>query len=130
MATFDELVAFRQEWIRDVLQPWCTAAGRADLLKAESEWGDIAGRVDPEATLWTWAWGRFPALVHEGLSGVDETHRVRVTLKGGRAAEGFPDGRQTERGWLVLQSESASADDALSAPILIDDIDAVERIDD
>src|SRR5687767_6788549 len=82
MKTFAELAASRREWIDAVLRPWCVQASRRDLVLAEMDWGDIAGRVDAEATLWTWAWGRFPELVHEGLSGVSETREVRVQLEG------------------------------------------------
>ena len=67
MSTFDELVASRQRWISEVLQPWCQAASLADLKKAAAEWGAIAGRVDTDATLWTWAWSRFPDLVHDEI---------------------------------------------------------------
>src|SRR5688572_22456133 len=91
MPDFDDLVASRKRWIAEVLEPWCRGASRKDLLRAAMEWGDIAGRVDENATLWTWAWGRFPDLVYEGLSGVNETREVQVTLKTGEMATGFPD---------------------------------------
>lgn len=125
MNTFTELAASRREWIEQVLRPWCASAARSELVQAELEWVDIAGRVDPQATLWKWAWGRFPALVHEGLPGVSETAPVRVRLKDGTSIEGFPDNRQTRAGRLVLLTESGDSD-----PISIDDIASVEGIPD
>mgnify|MGYP000942299374 CR=1 FL=1 len=85
MSSFSELVASRKAWLADVLQPWCRAALRKDLLLAEQEWIDIAGKVDAEKTLWRWAWSRFPELVHESL-GIEETTEVVVTLKTGMNA--------------------------------------------
>jgi hypothetical protein len=124
MPTFDELVASRKRWIENVLQPWCRAAGRKDLLRAAMDWGDIAGRVDENATLWTWAWSRFPELVHEGLSGVNETRPVLVTLKTGETAAGFPDARQSTNGQLVLLASAGGNE--LLGPFSIDDIARVE----
>jgi hypothetical protein len=121
--TFEELVASRRAWLDDVLQPWCRVASRVELLKAHQEWVDVAGKVDPNATLWTWAWSRFPALVHEELPGVDETRPVRVTLASGEAIVGFPDGRQSELGRLVVLT-----DDGDAGPFSIDDVVAVETI--
>ncbi|MFO0917863.1 MAG: hypothetical protein U0872_06050 [Planctomycetaceae bacterium] len=83
MSSFAELVTSRKAWINDVLAPWCRTAQRKDLLLAEQEWTDIAGKVDPESTLWRWAWSRFPELVHESL-GIDESSEVAVALKSGR----------------------------------------------
>ena len=97
--TFKQLVASRREWIDNTLRPWCEAAKLHELRQAEQEWTDIAGRADPDTTLWTWAWQRFPELVHEGLPGVNETLQVRVTLNDGRSFIGFPDGRRSKRGW-------------------------------
>ena len=42
MATFDELVSSRKQWIEKVLKPWCQRAAHKDLTLAEQEWGDIA----------------------------------------------------------------------------------------
>jgi hypothetical protein len=128
LKTFAELVARRREWIENVLVPWCRCAPLADLTRAELEWGDLAGRVDAKATLWTWAWSRFPSLVHEQLPGVDETHEVRVTLKSGEAFVGYPDNRKTEGGRLVLQASAAKVQPAESAPLSIDEIASVERV--
>jgi hypothetical protein len=122
MTTFDDLAASRRQWIADILQPWCRAAPLAELRKAEREWGDIAGRVEPEFTLWLWAWSRFDVLYVEGLKGVDETFEVRVRLKSGEEHCGFPDARQTRRGTLVLQGEEGQL-----GPFSIDDIASVER---
>jgi hypothetical protein len=127
--TFAELVARRREWIENVLVPWCRCAPLAELKRAELEWGDLAGRVDAKATLWTWAWGRFPQLVHEQLPGVDETHEVRVTLKSGETLLGYPDNRRTEGGRLVLYlATAAKGQPAESKPLSIDDIARVDRV--
>ena len=117
MSTFDDLVASRRNWIDDVLEPWCRTASLADLRKAGSEWGNIAGTVDVESTLWLWAWSRFPDLVNQELSAVDETHEVQVTLEDGRVVTGYPDARETGSGRLVV----VSADDE-HGPFLIDEI--------
>lgn len=124
MATFDELVTSRKRWIDEVLIPWCRAASRKDLVRAAMDWGDIAGRVDENATLWTWAWGRFPELVHEGLSGVNETRPVRVSLKSGEMVSGFPDARQSTNGLLVLIANPPGNERL--GPFSIDDIARVE----
>lgn len=128
-SSFEELVASRREWIENVLRPWCRAAALKDLLRAELEWGDIAGRVDAQATLWTWAWGRFPALVHEGLSGVNETRPVRIVLHNGSAVTGFPDNRRSERGKLVLVGTSSVGELREYGPYSIDEIAAVESVE-
>ncbi len=120
MATFEELAASRRAWIEDVLKPWCREAVRKDLLRAAMEWGDIAGRVDADATLWTWAWSRFPALVHEGLTGVNETRVVTVTLTNGETVRGFPDARESTEGRLVLISDAPGSE--AQGPFSIDDI--------
>jgi hypothetical protein len=130
MAGFDELAASRREWIENVLRPWCAQARLIDLKRAEAEWGDLAGRPDPEATLWTWAWSRFPDLVVEGMRGVNETYEVTVTLQDGRTITGFPDGRKSVQGRLVLlcTSDDTSGRTVESEPFSIDDVSAVERI--
>ena len=126
MVTFDELTASRRKWIEDVLEPWCRAASLGELKKAFAEWGDIAGRVDAEATLWTWAWSRFPELVHEGLAGVNEADGVGVTLKDGREMVGVPDARRSEPGKLLL-IPSSPGDDTEPAPVSIDAIRSVAK---
>ncbi|REJ89855.1 MAG: hypothetical protein DWQ45_25400 [Planctomycetota bacterium] len=119
MTTFDELVGSRREWIETVLKPWCRIAPRKELLKAEQEWPNLAGRVDPERTLWLWAWGRFPALVADGLHGIDETHQVVVARQGGGSLAGYPDARESRQGRLVLHGDAS--------PIDLDEIVSVER---
>ncbi len=126
MATFEELITSRKQWIEEVLKPWCREAGRKDLLRAAMEWGDIAGRVDADATLWTWAWSRFPELVHEGLSGVNETRPVAVTLTNGEKIRGFPDARLSTEGRLVLIPDEEGA--APHGPVSMDDIRRVEPV--
>ena len=82
------------------------------------------GKVAPEMTLWLWAWERFPSLVSNGLSGLDETYRVCVTFCDGSQHAGYPDARQSERGRLILIGE-----DGESGPFSLDDIQSVQRID-
>ena len=127
--SFEELAASRRAWIDDVLHPWCQKASLKQLRQVETEWLDIAGRVDVDATLWTWAWERFGALTHPDLPGVNETHPVRITLKDGTHAEGFPDSRESKRGMLVLVGVSVdAADQTDSGPWSIDDIQAAELL--
>ena len=135
MNSFADLIASRREWIEQTLKPWCRVAVLKDLKRAELEWEDIAGKVDSKATLWTWAWGRFPSIVHEGLAGVDETHAVRVTLKSGQVHLGYPDNRMSDGGRLVLLStvstepgeSTGPGQIAEIGPISIDDIAQIER---
>ena len=107
MSSFEELVASRKQWLNDVLKPWCQTSSRSELLKAEQEWIDIAGKVDPVKTLWLWAWSRFPDLVHENL-GIEETSELEVTLADGRVFVGFPDSRHSVQGRLILWGEEES----------------------
>jgi hypothetical protein len=102
MQTFADLVASRKAWLADVLMPWCAQAGLKDLKRAELEWVDIAGKVDPEKTLWYWAWNRFPDLVNADLVSIDEARKVSVSLRDGRTFTGFPDSRQSKQGQLVI----------------------------
>ena len=124
VTTFDELAASRRKWIDEVLKPWCQQAARKELKQAELEWDNVAGSVDAEATLWSWAWSRFPQLVHEGLSGVDESYEVTVTLRDGTSVVGYPDGRKSKQGMLTLLCAGATAE---SEPHSIDDIATVKR---
>ena len=105
MTSFQDLVESRKAWISESLIPWCRQASLVDLRKAAEEWGDIAGRVDPEFSLWLWAWSRFPALYVDGLRGLEETFEVAVRLRDGRVLRGFPDARQSRRGMLVVQGQ-------------------------
>jgi hypothetical protein len=128
MPTFAELVASRKEWIEAVLKPWCVSAPLVQLRLAEQEWGDIAGRVDPNSSLWSWAWSRFPNLIHEGLAGVNETNEVIVTLRDGTRFVGYPDNRLTVGGKLVLLSRDETDQFEESRPISIDEIAAVDSV--
>jgi len=130
VSTYTELVNSRREWIELVLKPWCRVARLTDLKRAALEWEDIAGKVDPKVTLWTWAWSRFPDIVHEGLSGVDETHAVRITLKNGAAHVGYPNNRKSEGGRLFLLSIESTGPGRVAeiGPISIDDIAHIERV--
>ncbi|QDT55592.1 hypothetical protein Pan44_36380 [Caulifigura coniformis] len=123
MTTFAELVASRRAWLTEQLIPWCRVARRADLLRAEQEWTDIAGKVAPERSLWLWAWSRFPPLYVEGLGGLEESWPVRMELRDGSTLEGFPDNRASERGQLVIQTATGA-----TPPVSIDEILTVERI--
>ena len=127
--TFAELVTSRQRWLEEVLKPWCLAAPWKELFQAEQDWANIAGQVDPQGTLWAWAWSRFPTLVCEGLPGIEETHLVRVVTRDGRAFEGYPDNRESRRGKLRLlcESSSNSGQHELSEAISIDEVVSVER---
>ena len=126
MKTFADLAASRRSWIADVLQPWCVQADRRQLLLAFEEWNDIAGRVDENATLWSWAWSRFPDLVHDGLAGINETREVEVTLATNETARGFPDNRKSEKGQLVLIATGADGNLIEHGPWSIDDIRSVQ----
>ena len=123
--TFEQLAASRRNWIEQVLRAWCQHATLKDLRKAELEWFDIAGRADTNATLWTWAWERFPAIIHPDLPGVHETHLVEVTLQDGSRLTGYPDARQSLRGVLVLVEMNAAGTMVTHGPISIDQIVAV-----
>jgi len=122
--SFSDLAASRRDWIETVLRPWCRQATLKQLKQADLEWHDFAGRVDSAATLWTWAWERHPVIVHDDLSGVNETHAVRVTLQDGSTVSGYPDGRQSLNGQLILIGDGGE-----SGPHSIDDIASVEVID-
>ncbi len=124
-ADFQSLAASRRDWIEFVLRPWCGRACLKELRKADVEWFDIAGRADPNATLWTWAWERFPAIVHPEMPGVNETTAVCVTLHDGRTASGFPDARRSLRGVVVLVGPDDSGAIVSTEPISIDQITAV-----
>jgi hypothetical protein len=125
MQTFVDLVASRRAWVEDVLRPWCRQARLRELLQAEADWPDIAGRVDPHATLWAWAWERFPELVGPASS-LDETRELCVVLRDGRTVSGYPDGRQSLHGKLVLLSRSSDQRQIEElGPFPIDDIVAV-----
>lgn len=110
-----------------MLRPWCRQAPLKELRKAEIEWFDIAGRADAQATLWTWAWERFPDIVHPDLAGVNETHEVIVECHDGNRHRGFPDNRASRRGQLTLVP--ADATHPFVPPVLnIDQIRAVIRL--
>lgn len=121
MTSYEQLAASRKAWIDDVLVAWCREAPRGELLKAEADWANIAGQVDPEATLWTWAWGRFPALVHPEMSGLDETREACVRLADGTEHRGFPDARRSRQGELWLAGPHAGPESE-AGPFSIDAI--------
>lgn len=122
--TFAHLVTSRKEWLEGQLKPWCQRARQRDLLLAEQEWIDLAGKVDPEKTLWAWAWNRFPDLVHAEL-GIDESHEILVTFTSGETCQGYADARRSHQGKLYL---IRSADRADVGPFLIDDVQAVTKL--
>lgn len=126
MQTFDDLAASRRAWINDVLAPWCRQADRKQLIKAQIDWVNLAGQVDPKATLWVWAWSRFAPIVHDGLPGLSETNEVLVTLKSGAIISGYPDNRESEHGQLVLLIQGTDGRLVHAEPISIDDVQSVE----
>ncbi|HQZ69667.1 MAG TPA: hypothetical protein PLY87_31495 [Planctomycetaceae bacterium] len=125
---FEQLAAARRGWIDQVLRTWCQQAALKELRKAELEWFDIAGRADVNPTLWTWAWERFPAIVHPDLPGVHETHPVEVMLRDNSTLTGYPDARQSLRGMLVLVEMDATGTMLTHGPISIDEIVAVREV--
>lgn len=127
LTAFHELSASRRGWIQEVLIPWCRTANVPSLLKAEMEWGDIAGRVDPQFSLWLWAWSRFPVLYVEGLRGIDETWRVQITLRDGSQFTGYPDSRRSARMMLLLAAteEGQTVD---HGPFPLDQVTHIERV--
>ena len=126
MATFEELLASRRDWIEQVLKPWCTQASLEDLEHAEADWEDMAGCVDPASTLWVWAWSRFREMIHKELNNIDETSEVEITLQDGTKLVGFPDANQ---GQLVLMSISAAVSRKIvkNGPYSIDHISSVTK---
>ncbi len=125
--SFEDLAASRRQWIDEVLHPWCRKANLKQLRRVEPEWLDIAGRVDINATLWTWAWERFDGLTHPEMAGVNETHQIRVSLNDGTVVTGFPDSRLSLRGMLVIVG-SGEAGIEEHGPFSIDDVAAVHVI--
>lgn len=126
-ASFEELAKSRRDWIEEILKTWCMQADRKNLLLAELEWLDIAGKVDPSKTLWAWAWSRFPNLVHPDL-GLDETHRVSISLRDGTSHQGHPDARKSARGMLLLFDRSPKEGFHESGPFSIDEVQSVIRL--
>lgn len=125
LSAFAELTASRRAWIQEVLVPWCRTANVPSLLKAEMEWGDIAGRVDPQFSLWLWAWSRFPVLYVEGLKGLDETYAVQVTSVDGTTHTGYPDARASSRAQLILVDSKTGNP---VGPLKLDRIASIERV--
>ncbi len=123
---FQQLAGSRVAWIQDVLKPWCRQACRRDLLLADHEWLDLAGKVDPARTLWAWAWSRFPALIHEEL-GIDESRPVTVRLLDGREFTGYPDARNSQQGRLVLIGTDHAGRLVEYGPFAIDEVESIER---
>lgn len=129
MNSFQELATSRRNWIEEVLIPWCRSANSASLLQAELDWVNLAGGVDPKATLWVWAWSRYPVLAHDGLPGLNETNEVRVTTLSGEIVVGYPDNSATHGSRLVLLTRLANGNFAHYEPISIDNIRSVELAD-
>lgn len=129
MHTFPDLIASRQAWIADVLRPWCQRAALKELKLAEQEWLNLAGKVDPEGTLWAWAWSRFPGLVNTELWKIDETHPIRVELASGQTLTGYPDGRQSQSGLLVLicRDPDSPRRSKQEGPFRLDELSTVSR---
>jgi hypothetical protein len=127
--SFEELAASRRKWIEDVLRPWCRQATLSQLRQAEIEWLDIAGRVDVQATLWTWVWERFAALTHPEMAGVNESHEIQMRLRDGTIVQGFPDSRESIRGMLVLVPCNVEpGESSVLGPYSVDDVLAVQHV--
>lgn len=127
VVTFDELAASRRDWIQSVLREWCRRASVKELRKAELEWFDLAGRAHAGATLWKWAWERFPEAVHADMPGLNETYELLVALRDGRSLRGYPDARQSIRGQLVVLGR---ADDGVLQQlpaVQLDDVVSMRR---
>lgn len=127
LTAFHGLTASRRAWIAEFLIPWCRTANVPSLLKAEMEWGDIAGRIDPQFSLWLWAWSRFPVLYVDGLRGLEESFFVQVTLLDGSQHSGYPDGRSSQRALLMLVDREAGQT-VERGPFRLDQVRSVERV--
>ena len=129
MATFADLVDSRKAWIEQELKPWCQQAPVMQLRLAELEWLDIAGKVDAESTLWSWAWSRFPDLVNADMGKIDEAQQVTVTLKAGRSYTGYPDARASQKGNLVLLCKTEVPDRRFieQGPFALDEIATIAK---
>ena len=127
MRSFSDLVASRKAWLANELAPWCAQAALKDLRRAEIEWTDIAGKVEPQKTLWYWAWSRFPDLVNADLSAIDEARRVHVTLRDGKTFVGYPDARRSQPGELILVGRDPAnpRNQAEFGPFSLDEIASV-----
>ena len=127
---YSDLVVSRKAWLDNVLRPWCFQAGYKDLLLAEGEWQNLAGKVEPQKTLWYWAWSRFPELVHPDISDINETHALTVELKNGDQYTGFPDARESLHGKLVIQLTEQTDKGMANTQkqFKIDEIHTVQRI--
>jgi hypothetical protein len=128
LTAFHALTASRRGWIAEFLIPWCRTANVPSLLKAEMEWGDIAGRVDPQFSLWLWAWSRFSVLYVDGLRGLDESFLVRVTLRDGSQHIGFPESRLSQRAQIVLVDRE-DGQTVERGPFRLDQVQSVERLE-
>lgn len=129
MNAFETLATSRRTWIEEILIPWCRTANSHELQQAELDWINLAGGVDPKATLWVWAWSRFPILAHDGLPGLNETNEVRITTLSGSSVTGYPDNSESRGSRIVLLTKIANGNFAHYAPISIDDIQSVELAD-
>ncbi|MFM7058199.1 MAG: hypothetical protein ACKO2P_14870 [Planctomycetota bacterium] len=127
---FEVLAASRRGWIQEVLRPWCRVATVRDLRRAELEWHDLAGRADTAATLWKWAWERFPDAVHPDFPGLNETWPVEVRLRDGKVFVGYPDARRSVRGQLILVAadESGAGGMLETSAMLLDDVVGLVRV--
>ena len=103
--TYAELVQSRRTWLSHELEGWCRRATVAELQLAEVEWPDLAGRINPDVTLWRWAWSRFPGLVHAEL-GLDESRLVSLQLKDGRCFVGYPNSRRSQKNLLTIYGQA------------------------
>ena len=60
---------------------------------------------------------------------MNETREVRLLLRSGEHAVGFPDARESQSGQLVLLGKSDDGQFAHFGPFSIDDVEAIELIE-
>lgn len=122
---FVSLVESRKHWIQHVLRPWCRFASVAELRLAALNWGDLAGQISPEATLWPWAWERFEGVIHTEL-GFDESRQWNVSLCNGSEVSGYINGRLSRGEQIVLVYRDCHSQElTTTSPISLDEISSI-----
>lgn len=125
---FVSLVESRKHWIQHVLRPWCRFASVAELRLAALNWGDLAGQISPDATLWPWAWERFEGVIHTEL-GFDESRQWNVSLRNGSEISGYINGRLSRGEQIVLvYRDGHSQELTTTSPISLDEISSIRPL--